>query len=283
MELAALEPVRGRNVASRNVPATASRPADRAKPFIDELSTASAPRVADATPALHRVQRGETLSQICRDHLRKQGRVTLAAIYQAVAKVARANGLANPDLILVGQHIDLSVLTPPSRQDIIAKVEAAEAPKSLHKSLPKLQEALAAGPWSSVLAGEVALSSPFGYRKNPITGRWGAHEGVDLAARSGTHIYPLESGTVTFSGWRPGYGKVVEVRHNDGMETVYAHNLSNRVCIGDWVTKRTPLGLVGSTGRSTGPHLHLEVKRHGRPVDPAPYVNRHSTKLSRSY
>ena len=134
-----------------------------------------------------------------------------------------------------------------------------------------------------MLSGPSTLSSDFGLRKGPITGKWGHHNGIDLAATSGTQIYPLRSGEVTYSGWKAGYGKIVTIQHNDGLETVYAHNSLNLVREGDLVTPRTPIGRVGSTGHSTGPHLHLEVRENGRSVDPKPYVNSYTLGMASRY
>lgn len=112
------------------------------------------------------------------------------------------------------------------------------------------------------------VSSGFGYRKDPFTGAVKFHHGVDIAAAEGTGIYPAKAGEVVFSGFRNGYGNVVEVDHGDGLVTRYAHNRANRVAAGDRVDTDTVIAEVGSTGRSTGPHLHFEVRYEGRNVPP---------------
>ena len=116
------------------------------------------------------------------------------------------------------------------------------------------------------------LSSPFGRRPDPFTGRVRFHAGVDLAAPEGTPVYPVKPGTVIFSGTRPGYGKVVEILHEDGYTTLYAHNAINLVNPGDFVDASKPIARVGRTGRSTGPHVHVEVRRHGRLLDPGDVI-----------
>lgn len=122
------------------------------------------------------------------------------------------------------------------------------------------------------LNGVGRLSSNYGTRKDPFTGKMRFHNGIDVAARTGTPIYPYRSGTVTFSGTKGGYGNVVMVRHEDGMESVYAHASKNLVKVGEAVTPDTAIGLVGSTGRSTGPHLHFELRKSGKAVNPMPYL-----------
>jgi flagellar protein FlgJ len=112
------------------------------------------------------------------------------------------------------------------------------------------------------------VSSGFGYRKDPFTGRYKFHHGVDIAASEGTAVYPAKEGEVRFSGYQKGYGNVVVVDHGDGFVTKYAHNRANRVAAGDRVGPDTVIAEVGSTGRSTGPHLHFEVRYEGKQVPP---------------
>ncbi len=116
------------------------------------------------------------------------------------------------------------------------------------------------------------LSSFFGTRTDPFTGRPAKHNGVDIAGKLGTKILAVAAGVVTWSGDRYGYGTMVEVNHGNGYVTRYAHNSENLVAVGDTVKKGQSLGLMGSSGRSTGPHVHFEVLRHGRVVDPVKYV-----------
>ncbi len=142
------------------------------------------------------------------------------------------------------------------------------------KEMPSETPATAnpASPWRTTLRGPARLSSEFGIRKDPFTGRPAFHDGIDLAAKRGTPIHAFRAGVVTYSGWKAGYGRVVIVRHDDGLESVYGHNAENFVEKGMRVTPETPLARVGSTGRSTGPHLHFEVRRDGQPVNPVPYL-----------
>ncbi|MBW3621330.1 MAG: peptidoglycan DD-metalloendopeptidase family protein [Actinobacteria bacterium] len=116
------------------------------------------------------------------------------------------------------------------------------------------------------------MSSGFGPRVHPVTGQYRLHAGIDLAAPAGTPIGAAAAGTVTFAGVRGGYGNLVIVDHGDGTETRYAHQDTIAVTAGQRVGVGDLLGTVGSTGQSTGPHLHLELRRDGQPVDPAPLL-----------
>jgi len=116
------------------------------------------------------------------------------------------------------------------------------------------------------------LSSPFGNRTDPFTGKQAKHEGVDFAGKMGSDVLVVAGGIVTWSGERYGYGKMVEVDHGNGYVTRYGHNKENLVEAGATVKKGQVIALMGSSGRSTGPHVHLEVLRHGLPVNPEKYV-----------
>ncbi len=116
------------------------------------------------------------------------------------------------------------------------------------------------------------VSSFFGKRTDPFTGRPARHEGIDIAGKHGSGILAVASGVVTWSGDRYGYGSMVEVNHGNGYVTRYAHNSENLVQVGDTVKKGQPIALMGSSGRSTGPHVHFEVLRNGVVVNPLKYV-----------
>jgi murein DD-endopeptidase MepM/ murein hydrolase activator NlpD len=120
----------------------------------------------------------------------------------------------------------------------------------------------------SALPVDGIVSSPFGMRKHPVHGDVRFHHGLDIAAPDGTDIFPVRNGKVIFSGQQPGYGNVVVVDHGDGFISKYAHNKVNMVQEGEDVDFNTIIGQVGSTGTSTGPHLHFEVRYQGNPVNP---------------
>ena len=118
------------------------------------------------------------------------------------------------------------------------------------------------------------ISSYFGHRADPFTGRKAFHRGVDFAGPSGAEVVAVASGVVTYSKERFGYGRTVEINHGGGYVTRYAHNQKVLVSVGDTVQKGQAIALIGSTGRSTGPHLHFEVLKQGRAVDPMSFVRR---------
>lgn len=116
------------------------------------------------------------------------------------------------------------------------------------------------------------LSSPFGMRTDPFTGKREHHKGIDFAGKEGSEIIAVASGVVTWAGDRWGYGRLVEINHGNGYFTRYGHNKEILVEAGDTVKKGQVISLMGSTGRSTGPHVHFEVMRGGRAVDPRQYI-----------
>ncbi|MFN3163202.1 MAG: M23 family metallopeptidase [Pseudohongiellaceae bacterium] len=119
------------------------------------------------------------------------------------------------------------------------------------------------------------IASRFGQRPDPFTGRLSFHGGIDFTTgKAGADINTVAAGVVTWSGPRSGYGLMVEVNHGNGFTTRYAHAEKLLVEVGDVVKKGQDIALVGSTGRSTGPHVHFEVYKNGRVVDPAAYIHR---------
>lgn len=116
------------------------------------------------------------------------------------------------------------------------------------------------------------ISSFFGKRTNPFTGKSEFHKGMDFAGKAGSKVYAVAGGVVTWSGPRYGYGNLVEISHGNGYVTRYGHNASNLVVVGEAVKKGQIVSLMGSTGRSTGPHVHFEVLKRGQRVDPLKFV-----------
>ena len=117
------------------------------------------------------------------------------------------------------------------------------------------------------------ISSSYGHRTDPITGNQAFHGGTDFATHAGDPIYAIAGGVVVFSGRRGAYGNLVEINHGNGYTTRYAHNKENLVRVGEVVRAGDEIARVGSTGRSTGPHVHLEVRKHGQPKNPAPFAS----------
>ncbi|MGF1511709.1 MAG: M23 family metallopeptidase [Myxococcota bacterium] len=138
----------------------------------------------------------------------------------------------------------------------------------LQNRRPKMGSTIPAWPLTPVV-----ISSPYGWRRDPIRGRGlRFHEGVDLVGPAGAAVSAMLAGRVQFAGWKAGYGKFVELDHGDGLSTVYAHLHSIRVETGHVVGQGDSVGTLGSTGRSTGPHLHFEVRRSSEPQNPEEFL-----------
>ncbi|MCB0407648.1 MAG: M23 family metallopeptidase [Bdellovibrionales bacterium] len=140
----------------------------------------------------------------------------------------------------------------------------------LYESLSERQSLLAATP--SIKPARGWFTSRFGYRVDPFTGKPMMHAGLDIAAPPGTPVYAPADGVVSFVGYESGYGKLVSIDHGYGVVTRFAHNSRLLVEKGQKVSRRDVISTVGSTGRSSGPHVHYEVRVHGVPVDPRNYI-----------
>lgn len=118
------------------------------------------------------------------------------------------------------------------------------------------------------------MSSRYGYRTDPFNGKRAWHDGIDFAGRDGSDIIAVAAGVVTYSGTKSGYGLMVDVNHGNGYSTRYAHAKELIVNVGDVIKKGQAIALMGSTGRSTGPHVHFEVMKENRREDPTSFINR---------
>ncbi|MDQ0338806.1 murein DD-endopeptidase MepM/ murein hydrolase activator NlpD [Caldalkalibacillus uzonensis] len=124
----------------------------------------------------------------------------------------------------------------------------------------------------SIMPTNGRITSPFGWRNDPFTGQRRMHNGIDFANKLGTPIYATADGTVTFAGRNGGYGKQVRINHGNGYMTSYSHLHSIKVSQKEQVKKGDIIGEMGSTGRSTGVHLHYEIHLNGQPINPFPYI-----------
>lgn len=140
----------------------------------------------------------------------------------------------------------------------------------LWEALSDSQSILAATP--SIRPTRGPIGSRFGFRIDPINGKTRMHAGLDIVASPGTLVRAPADGVVSFAGWDDQYGKLVSIDHGYGVLTRYAHNSQIFVQVGQKVTKYDVIAATGSTGRSTGPHLHYEVRVNGIPVDPTNYI-----------
>ena len=134
------------------------------------------------------------------------------------------------------------------------------------------QQSMAPAEPLTPIVGDLRRTSAFGPRIHPITGVHHHHTGVDYAAPTGTPVRSVLDAEVVFAGPKGGYGQLVELRHSDGTTTRYAHLDRIDVSPGQRLERGELLGTVGSTGQSTGPHLHFEVRQGGQPVDPEPFL-----------
>ena len=180
---------------------------------------------------------------------------------QGGPSVARQDGLKWPDL-----HVNLD--------DLAADLRQRERELEVLESLLRERDYSEA----KAIAGRPVtwgwMSSEYGQRVDPFSGKMGWHAGVDFAGKDGSDVVAVASGVVTHAAQRYGYGLMVEVTHGDGYVTRYGHHKEVLVAAGDIVKKGQVIGRMGSSGRSTGPHVHFEVLKNGRHVDPTRYVAR---------
>ena len=158
----------------------------------------------------------------------------------------------------------------------IVETVAKEIPRSTELLKSKVAEPISKseseGPVSLALPAQGRISSGFGNRLHPIDKRAKFHGGIDIAIPKGTPVKAAADGVVKFAGWRGGFGYAVVVEHADGTETLYAHNEKLLVEKGQEVDAGDQISLSGSTGKSTGPHLHFEVRQDGELVNPMKYL-----------
>ncbi|QMV41637.1 murein hydrolase activator EnvC family protein [Cohnella cholangitidis] len=150
--------------------------------------------------------------------------------------------------------------------------ELAKQASALEAKKNRIKNYYKGGKLGMPLKSDYRLSSPFGYRIHPITGKKKLHAGMDMAAPKGTPIYAAETGVVTVAQSWSGYGNCVIIDHGGGLWTLYGHMSAILVKKGETVKRGEKIGLVGSTGQSTGNHLHFEVRKNAEPVNPAPYL-----------
>jgi len=138
--------------------------------------------------------------------------------------------------------------------------------------MERLNRTLALVPYRKPVIGEVEFTSGFGVRSDPFLGRPAMHTGLDFRAATGDPVRATANGKVVSSGWAGGYGRMVEIDHGNGLSTRYGHLSEIGVKVGDQIRIGQVIGAVGSTGRSTGPHLHYETRIDGDAVDPQKFL-----------
>ena len=150
------------------------------------------------------------------------------------------------------------------------KLELANLDRNLNR-LENLQESLTRVPLAAPMASYYITSS-YGKRKDPMTNRWSAHYGVDLGGPVKSPVFSTAGGKVTYAGWKGRYGRLIEIDHGLGLKTRFAHLSKILVKVGQEVKFHEKIGLLGSTGRSTGPHLHYEVVFNNKPLNPLKFI-----------
>lgn len=175
--------------------------------------------------------------------------------------VAKANKYSNPLVGAAFSPVEIERELDPKYQKLADNLE-------LWNGLAKLNHILPLG----APVSRVRITSNFGMRNDPFTGKPKKHRGIDFAGKIGTELMAVAPGRVVSAGERVGYGTTVEIDHGLGFSTLYAHLSQITVSRGDWVRPGTVVGLGGSSGRSTGPHLHYEIRYKGAPFDPTKFV-----------
>ena len=190
----------------------------------------------------HKVRKGQTISGI-------------AKIYKtAVEEILEINGIEEPDAISVHKQLFIPG----------AKLLSEEKEYILG--------------WGFIKPCRGWVSSRYGWRRDPFTRQRRFHRGIDLAVSTGTPIYAARDGKVILSGWSGGYGRLIVIKHTQGYSTRYGHNSVNLVKKGQKVKQGQLIARVGNTGRSTGSHLHFEIRRWGHALNPAPLIRRYARR-----
>lgn len=175
--------------------------------------------------------------------------------------IAQANDYSNKLIGGIYVPIKISKNADPRYQKVAQDLEKWHGMQRLIKILP-----------IGAPVEQKVITSPFGSRKDPFTKKTKQHHGIDFAGKIGTELYAVAPGRVVSAGERTGYGTTVEIDHGLGFTTLYAHLSKLMVSRGDWVRPGTVVGLGGSSGRSTGPHLHYEIRYKGTPFNPTNFV-----------
>ncbi|MFB8103401.1 MULTISPECIES: M23 family metallopeptidase [unclassified Streptomyces] len=288
--------------------ATGAHAAEKAAPAVKPAAVQSAQQAAPqsapttakkAAPKTYSVVSGDYLAKIAAEHQVKGG-------WQKLYQDNRSTVGGNPSLIFPGMKLTLGAKAPGSAAPSQAE-KAAPAPKAAPKAAPKKAEPAPKGDtisadesdaaarsgtsartgssqstgsgWTAPLANANVTTQ---YRASGSSWSSGYHTGSDFQAASGTPVKAIGPGTVVSAGWSGSYGNEVVIKHEDGMYSQYAHQSSLSVSAGQTVTGGQQIGLSGSTGNSTGPHLHFEVRTgpgYGSDVDPVAYLRQHGVSL----
>jgi murein DD-endopeptidase MepM/ murein hydrolase activator NlpD len=264
-------PDREARLESRELPPQSSRFAASSKPkFADKIIKAG----LEGT-----LQRLETAL----DHVEQRQTASLNALEERYDSKAKRIGGVLADLgmdakkMRGGAGVQVAAIGGPF-VPVTLKKDASSFERQLYRiytaraNFDRLNRTLVAVPVRKPVAGEIELSSGFGVRTDPFLGRPAMHTGLDFRASTGDPARATAAGTVESAGWAGGYGKMVEVDHGNGFSTRYGHLSEIEVKVGQKISIGQEVGRVGSTGRSTGPHLHYETRIDGEAVDPQKFL-----------
>jgi murein DD-endopeptidase MepM/ murein hydrolase activator NlpD len=252
-------PDREARLESRGLPVNATRIASQASPGgIDGVLK----RVSLALDKVEN-QQNAALANLEEhyDNKARRMRSVLADLGVSPGKAPRTRGIGGPFLPLKPPRVGASAF---ERQLYRVNVARAE--------INQYGRTLVDVPVRKPVTGEVDMSSPFGVRMDPFLGRPAMHTGIDLRGEVGEPVHATAAGKVTIAGREGGYGKMVQIDHGDGLATRYGHLSEIDVRAGQTVRIGQIIGKIGSTGRSTGPHLHYETRVNGEPVDPQKFL-----------
>ncbi|PIE12186.1 MAG: peptidase M23 [Rhodobacterales bacterium] len=238
--------------------------------------------IADAQDALHVADEMALKIKIMQDQndaIFRQLEEAMTVSVKPLDKMFRAAGM-NTDRILKsvkrgysGQGGPMTPLVFSTRGEAPSP-DATRANRLLNQMdrLNLYRIAAQKAPFATPVKSAYRFTSPFGYRRDPKTGGRRLHKGVDFAGPVGTPLYSTADGVVTHAGWSSGYGRLVKIQHEFGIETRYAHLNKIRVKVGQRVSRGQRIGDMGASGRVTGPHLHYEVRVGGKAVNPMIYI-----------
>ena len=160
--------------------------------------------------------------------------------------------------------------------------EAEADDAEMERQLKVIQSTSTAASLPTIWAHMGKINNEFGFRRNPFGGRtYEFHAGMDIDGERGDMVVAPASGTVTEAGWKGGYGQMIEIDHGNGLKTRYGHLSKIEVSAGDSLTRGQLIAFVGSTGRSTGPHLHYELRLNDRPINPRRFLPPEPTELKK--
>ena len=256
--------------------------------MVDEIAAADQRRLSEIRAVAQEVEQAKSELEARKAELEKTRTELIATQDELEAKQAEADAILE-QLLAKGAEFEKYMEEAEDKQEAMAGDL-----RSLEKELDELekkkyQEWLAAQPKPSTPSGGSSntvngqtwivpinytrFSSPFGMRLHPTQGYYKMHNGVDLSAPSGTPIYATRSGAISYAGYNWSCGNYVTIDHQDGYKSRYMHMTHFVVSSGQWVSAGQIIGYCGSTGDSTGPHLHFEIEYNGKFVNPANYIN----------